>query len=89
MWEQHFGVSQRSTGQHSVRALLHDLESVECPAPTSSVPLRQVQFRGHQELPAAWSERGQLTFSFSAWSSGPALFIPPSDAGCAQLLVGG
>lgn len=53
VWEQHFAVSERSTGQRSVGVLLHDLESVECPAPTASVPLRQVQLRVQQELPAA------------------------------------
>lgn len=63
VWEQHFGVSQRSTGQHGVSALLHDLKFSECPAPTASVPLRQVRLRVHQELSAASSRRGQLTWS--------------------------
>ncbi|CAF97287.1 unnamed protein product, partial [Tetraodon nigroviridis] len=53
VWEQHFGVSQRSTGQHSVRALLRDLDSVECPAPTASVPLRQVQLYSSLHLTRA------------------------------------
>lgn len=43
VWERHFGVSQRSTGHHSIRKLLQDLKSAECPAPTTSVPLRQVR----------------------------------------------
>lgn len=83
VWERHFGVSQRSTGHHSVRKLLQDLKSAECPAPTTSVPLRQV--RGPRgTFPPQQARR--LTVSF--WSSGPALFIPPSDPGCAELAGG-
>lgn len=43
VWEQHFGVSQKSTGHRSVGALLQELKSVESPTPTANVPLRQVQ----------------------------------------------
>ncbi|XP_011609486.2 gem-associated protein 5 [Takifugu rubripes] len=53
VWERHFGVSQRSTGHHSVRKLLQDLKSAECPAPTSSVPLRQVQLYSSLHLTRA------------------------------------
>lgn len=48
-WERHFGVSQRSTGHRSIGKLLQDLKSAECPAPTTSVPLRQV--RGPRSTP--------------------------------------
>lgn len=43
VWEQHFGVSQKSTGHRSIGALLQELKSVESPTPTANVPLRQVQ----------------------------------------------
>lgn len=83
VWEQHFGVSQRSAGHHSIRTLLQDLKSAECPAPTSSVPLRQVRGpRSTSLLGPTWSNL------VSFWSSGPALFIPPPDPGCAELAVG-
>ncbi|XP_040005893.1 gem-associated protein 5 [Xiphias gladius] len=42
VWEEHFGVSQKSAGHRSARALLRELRSAESPAPTASVPLRQV-----------------------------------------------
>lgn len=85
VWGQHFGVSQRSTGHHSIGKLLQDLKSAECPAPTTSVPLRQVR------SPRSTSPLGSTSQSLdlvSFWSSGPALFIPPSDPGCAELAVG-
>ena len=43
VWEEEFGVSQNSEGHRSIAALLQELKSVESPAPTASVPLRQVQ----------------------------------------------
>lgn len=42
VWEEHFGVSQTSTGRHSTETLLQELKSAEAPPPTASVPLRQV-----------------------------------------------
>ncbi|XP_040907522.1 gem-associated protein 5 [Toxotes jaculatrix] len=42
VWEEQFGVSQKSVGHRSAGALLQELKSVECPRPTTSVPLRQV-----------------------------------------------
>uniref|UniRef100_A0A3Q3WYD6 Uncharacterized protein n=1 Tax=Mola mola TaxID=94237 RepID=A0A3Q3WYD6_MOLML len=45
VWEQHFGVSRRSTGHRSVGALLQELKSVESPTPSANVPLKQVQSR--------------------------------------------
>lgn len=43
VWEEQFGVSQQSAGHRSVGALLQELKSVESPAPTANIPLRQVQ----------------------------------------------
>lgn len=42
VWEEHFGVSQTSTGRRSAEALLQELKSAEAPPPTASIPLRQV-----------------------------------------------
>uniref|UniRef100_A0A3B4XQ96 Gem nuclear organelle associated protein 5 n=1 Tax=Seriola lalandi dorsalis TaxID=1841481 RepID=A0A3B4XQ96_SERLL len=42
VWEEQFGVSQKSAGHRSVTTLLQELKSVESPAPTTNVPLRQV-----------------------------------------------
>ncbi|XP_072230388.1 gem-associated protein 5 [Leuresthes tenuis] len=42
IWEEEFGVSRSSEGHRSIAALLQELKSVESPAPTASVPLRQV-----------------------------------------------
>uniref|UniRef100_A0A671U1A3 Gem nuclear organelle associated protein 5 n=1 Tax=Sparus aurata TaxID=8175 RepID=A0A671U1A3_SPAAU len=41
VWEQQFGVSQKSEGHCSVGALLQELKSAESPTPTANVPLRQ------------------------------------------------
>ncbi|KAM9347919.1 gem-associated protein 5 [Symphorus nematophorus] len=53
VWEQQFGVSQKSAGHHSVGALLQELKSVESPTPTTSVPLRQVQLYSSLHLTRA------------------------------------
>lgn len=42
VWEQHFGVSQKSTGHSGAATLLQELKSVDSPAATPNVPLRQV-----------------------------------------------
>ncbi|GAA6225078.1 gem-associated protein 5 [Lates japonicus] len=42
VWEEQFGVSQTSAGHHSARALLQELKSVDSPAPSASIPFRQV-----------------------------------------------
>uniref|UniRef100_A0A671U2Z4 Gem nuclear organelle associated protein 5 n=1 Tax=Sparus aurata TaxID=8175 RepID=A0A671U2Z4_SPAAU len=42
VWEQQFGVSQKSEGHCSVGALLQELKSAESPTPTANVPLRQL-----------------------------------------------
>uniref|UniRef100_A0A3Q1JWM0 Uncharacterized protein n=1 Tax=Anabas testudineus TaxID=64144 RepID=A0A3Q1JWM0_ANATE len=42
VWDEQFGVSQKSSGHCSAAALLQELKSVESPAPTANVPLSQV-----------------------------------------------
>ncbi|XP_044225520.1 gem-associated protein 5 [Thunnus albacares] len=42
VWEEQFGVSQKSEGHRSARTLLQELKSAESPTPTANVPLRQV-----------------------------------------------
>lgn len=49
VWEEHFGVSQTSTGHRSAGALLQELKSAESPTPTANVPLRQVTSRAALE----------------------------------------
>ncbi|XP_042354828.1 gem-associated protein 5 [Plectropomus leopardus] len=53
VWEEHFGVSQKSVGHCSVAALLQELKSVESPSPTSNIPLRQVQLYASLHLTRA------------------------------------
>lgn len=50
VWDEQFGVSQKSSGHCSAAALLQELKSVESPAPTANVPLSQVQ----SVLTAVW-----------------------------------
>ncbi|AWO99551.1 putative gem-associated protein 5 [Scophthalmus maximus] len=42
VWEEQFGVSDSSTGRRAAAALLQELKSVEVPAPSTNVPVRQV-----------------------------------------------
>ncbi|KAK2828028.1 hypothetical protein Q5P01_019062 [Channa striata] len=42
VWEEQFGVSQKSAGCRGAGALLQELTSVESPTPTANVPLSQV-----------------------------------------------
>ncbi|KAM7374027.1 hypothetical protein PAMP_006704 [Pampus punctatissimus] len=42
VWDEQFGVSQKSSGHCSAGALLQELKSVESPAVTANVPIRQV-----------------------------------------------
>lgn len=74
VWEQQFGVSQKSEGHCSVGALLQELKSAESPTPTANVPLRQASpLTALLLLFFCWFERaersglhsGLLTFSLS------------------------
>ncbi|KAI3373888.1 hypothetical protein L3Q82_022456, partial [Scortum barcoo] len=53
VWEKHFGVSQTSGGHRSAAALLQELKSVESPAPSANIPLRQVQLYSSLHLTRA------------------------------------
>lgn len=101
VWEEHFGVSQKSTGHRSAEALLQELKSVETPTPTGSVPLRQVQ--SSQRILACFhvcagdegssrrvsQEKNDLiVLSLSHLSSGAAVFIPPPDGRCVEPVNG-
>ncbi|XP_049896526.1 gem-associated protein 5 isoform X2 [Epinephelus moara] len=53
VWEEQFGVSQKSEGHRSVGALLQELKSVESPTPSTNIPLRQVQLYSSLHLTRA------------------------------------
>ncbi|XP_059207234.1 gem-associated protein 5 isoform X2 [Centropristis striata] len=53
VWEEQFGVSQKSAGHRSAGALLQELKSVESPTPTANIPLRQVQLYSSLHLTRA------------------------------------
>lgn len=47
IWEEEFNICLNSAGDQSISALLEELKSVETPARSASIPLRQVRCEDH------------------------------------------